>query len=116
MMKKILFVDDEPNVLSAFERQMRNRFTIETALGPEAGLAAMKNWQNYSVIVADMRMPGMDGIELLSKVKEMAPDVVRVMWEEGLRDLTLEIECSRRRFWGHQPARLEPSVSFSPGL
>lgn len=79
MMKKILFVDDEPNVLSAFERQMRNRFTIETALGPEAGLAAMKNWQNYSVIVADMRMPGMDGIELLSKVKEMAPDVVRIM-------------------------------------
>ena len=78
-MKKILFVDDEPNVLSAFQRQLQNQFLIETALGPEAGLAALKDWQNYSVVVADMRMPGMDGVEFLSRIKDAAPDVVRIM-------------------------------------
>lgn len=78
-MKKILFVDDEPNVLAAFERQLRNRMPMETALGPIVGMAALKHWQDYSVIVVDMRMPGMDGVEFLAAAKDLAPDVVRIM-------------------------------------
>ena len=38
MLNRILCVDDEPNVLHAFERQLRKEFDIQTALGPEIGL------------------------------------------------------------------------------
>jgi response regulator RpfG family c-di-GMP phosphodiesterase len=78
-MKKILFVDDEPNVLSAIQRELHQRFEIETAVGPIAGLAALQNGSDYSVVVADMGMPQMTGVEFLAKVREMAPDIVRIM-------------------------------------
>lgn len=78
-MKKILFVDDEPNVLAAFQRQLRKQFNVETALGPIEGLAVLQNHRDYAVVVADMRMPEMNGVEFLAKVKEMAPDIVRMM-------------------------------------
>ncbi len=78
-MKKILFVDDEPNVLAAFQRQLRKQFPVETALGPKEGLAALQSWRDYAVVVADMRMPEMNGVEFLVQVRALAPDVVRMM-------------------------------------
>ena len=91
-MKKILFVDDEPNVLSAFQRQLRKQFTVETALGPIEGLAALRNWQEFAVVVADMRMPEMNGVEFLAQVKAFAPDVVRMMLT-GNADQTTAIDA-----------------------
>ena len=61
-MKKILFVDDEPNVLAAFQRQLRKQFDLVTAEGPVAGLAALQNGHEFAVVVADMRMPEMNGV------------------------------------------------------
>jgi len=78
-MKKILFVDDEPNVLSAIQRQLHGRFEVQTAVGPAPGLEALQNGRDFSVVVADMGMPKMSGVEFLAKACEMAPDVVRVM-------------------------------------
>jgi response regulator RpfG family c-di-GMP phosphodiesterase len=78
-MKKILFVDDEPNVISAIQRQLHQRFQVETAVGPIAGLAALQDGRDFAVVVADMGMPKMSGVEFLAKAREMAPDVVRVM-------------------------------------
>ncbi|HEX3800496.1 MAG TPA: HD domain-containing phosphohydrolase [Verrucomicrobiae bacterium] len=78
-MKKILLVDDEQMLLDALRLSLRKQFPIETACGPIAGLAALKNWQDFSVVVSDMRMPEMTGVEFLAKVKEFAPDVVRIM-------------------------------------
>ena len=46
-MKKILFVDDEPNVLAAFQRQLRKQFDLVTAEGPAAGLAALQNGHEF---------------------------------------------------------------------
>jgi response regulator RpfG family c-di-GMP phosphodiesterase len=77
--KKILFVDDEPNVLSAIQRQLHGRFEVETAIGAKIGLQALQNWQNYSVVVADMGMPDMSGIDFLIQTRQLAPNVVRVM-------------------------------------
>ncbi len=76
---KILFVDDEVNVLDAFKRQLRKRFHFDTALGPEEGLLSVSKKGPYAVVVSDLKMPKMNGIEFLSKVKEMAPDTVRIM-------------------------------------
>ena len=79
MDERILFVDDEKNILEAIQRQLRKKYRIETALGPEHGLAAVTNHGPYAVIVSDLRMPGMDGIQFLSRVKEIAPDSIRMI-------------------------------------
>jgi response regulator RpfG family c-di-GMP phosphodiesterase len=79
MLKRILCVDDEPNVLQAFERQLRRQFELKTALGPELGLRALAEDGPFAVVVSDLRMPGMNGIEFLARVRQTAPDTVRVM-------------------------------------
>ena len=79
MTRKILCVDDDENILSAYQRQLHKEFQIETALGGVPALEAVVQRGPYAVIVADMRMPGMDGIQFLSKVKERVPDSVRMM-------------------------------------
>ncbi len=79
MLEKILFVDDEPNVLSALKRQLRGEYAVDTAGGGKEGLALMKTRGPYAVVVSDLRMPGMDGIDFLMCVKKMAPDTVRIM-------------------------------------
>jgi len=76
---RILFVDDDPNLLASFRRQLRKQFQIETALGGPEGLELVERNGPYSVIVSDFRMPHMDGIEFLARVREMAPDTVRIM-------------------------------------
>ncbi|SPF32385.1 conserved hypothetical protein [Syntrophobacter sp. SbD1] len=92
MPAKILFVDDDPNILAGFERQLRKTFTVETALGGEQGLIAVSGKGPFSVIVSDLRMPGMDGIQFLSRVKEAAPDSVRIMLS-GNADLHAAIDA-----------------------
>jgi response regulator RpfG family c-di-GMP phosphodiesterase len=77
--KKILFVDDEPNVLAAIQRQLFQQFEVETALGPAAGLVALQKARDYSVVVADMGMPQMSGVKFLAEASQMAPNVVRIM-------------------------------------
>lgn len=78
-MTNILFVDDEESLLQGIQRSLRGKLTVDTALGGAAGLAAIQSRGPFAVVVADMRMPGMDGVEFLAKVKEIAPDTVRVM-------------------------------------
>jgi response regulator RpfG family c-di-GMP phosphodiesterase len=92
MTEKILFVDDDPNILASFQRQLRKQFTIETALGPREGLEAIKREGGYAVIVSDLRMPEMDGIQFLSRVREIMPNTVRIMLT-GNADLHAAIEA-----------------------
>jgi response regulator RpfG family c-di-GMP phosphodiesterase len=76
---KILFVDDDVNILSAFKRQLRTLYDIDTAQGGTAGLEKLRTESPFAVVVADLRMPGMDGVQFLSKAKEISPDSVRMM-------------------------------------
>lgn len=76
---KILLVDDEPNVLETFKRQLINKFTLDTAPDGIEGLKCMASRGPFAVIVSDMRMPGMDGIQFLHAVKLKSPDTVRVI-------------------------------------
>ena len=71
-MKRILFVDDEPNILSGLKRMLRPQrkvWDVDFAVSGEAALAAM-DLEPFDIVVTDMRMPGMNGAELLAKVKE----------------------------------------------
>src|SRR5260370_5312802 len=76
--EKILCVDDELNILLALQRQLRKQFHLDSALGAEKALAAIERDGPYAVIVSDLQMPGMNGLELLAKVKEISPDTVRI--------------------------------------
>ncbi len=79
MTKKVLFVDDEPNVLQSIRRSLRKEFDIDTAEGGEEALGKLNANGGYAVIVSDMRMPGMNGVEFLSQAKAQFPDSVRMM-------------------------------------
>jgi response regulator RpfG family c-di-GMP phosphodiesterase len=88
--KRVLFIDDEERILAGFRRNLHGVFEVETAVGPEAGLAMVKDSPPFAVVVSDLRMPGMDGITVLSRVREMRPETVRVMLT-GFADLTAAI-------------------------
>ena len=79
MTSRILFVDDEPNVLEAYQRNLRKRYAIDTATGGEPALKLMAERGPYAVLVADMQMPGMNGVEFLMEAQRRAPDSVRLM-------------------------------------
>lgn len=72
-------MDDEVNILSGIARQQRKRFDIWTAVGGKKGLEVMKEEGPFAIVVADMNMPGMNGIEFLSEVRKCYPDTVRMM-------------------------------------
>ncbi|WP_432738344.1 HD domain-containing phosphohydrolase [Maridesulfovibrio sp. FT414] len=77
--RKILFVDDEQNILDSYRASLRRRFSVETALGPEEGLEKIVKSGPYAVVVSDLKMPKMDGVTFLNKVQELSPDTVRIM-------------------------------------
>jgi FixJ family two-component response regulator len=79
MSDRVLFVDDEPNVLDGIRRQLRNRLNIETAVGAAAGLTMIESKGPFAVVVSDMRMPEMNGARFLSKVNQISPDTVRMV-------------------------------------
>ncbi len=77
--EKILLVDDEPHVLQGYKRSLRNNFDLEIAVGPKEGIEAISSKGPFAVVVSDMQMPEMDGIQLLTQIKKMDPDTVRIM-------------------------------------
>ncbi|MEM9445974.1 MAG: HD domain-containing phosphohydrolase [Verrucomicrobiota bacterium] len=77
--EKVLFVDDDAKILSTMKRQFRSAFIIDTAESGAAGLELLNNGEEYAVIVADMKMPYMDGVEFLKKAKVASHDSIRIM-------------------------------------
>jgi HD-like signal output (HDOD) protein len=94
MIKRLLFVDDEPLILEAFERllrSMRPAWEMTFAEGGEPALAALRQ-KAYDVIVTDMRMPGMSGVELVEVVRRESPQTVRIVLS-GYMEQHLAIKC-----------------------
>lgn len=83
MGERILIVDDDPHLLSALRRQLGENFVLETAQGGEAAIAAVQqsldDHDPFAVVVCDMRMPGLDGIETLKRIRALSGDTVRMM-------------------------------------
>lgn len=80
-MKRVLFVDDEPRVLGGLRRMLRSRlgaWRMEFAGSGREALDTMAT-QPFDVLVADMRMPGMTGMELLDEVRRLYPCTVRIV-------------------------------------
>jgi ActR/RegA family two-component response regulator len=79
MLEKILLVDDDSNILDGYRRSLSREFRIETAQGGEEALGLVAVKGAFAVVVSDMRMPGMDGVQLLASFKSNWPDTIRVM-------------------------------------
>ncbi|MDP1922803.1 MAG: response regulator [Myxococcales bacterium] len=76
---KLLCVDDEPIVLEGMKMNLRRRFEVLTATSGAAALEVLAREPGVAVVMSDMRMPGMDGATLLSKVRVGWPDTVRLL-------------------------------------
>lgn len=75
----LLIVDDEPEVLASLRSLFRREFKVLTAERADQALDILRLGAEVHVIITDQRMPGMTGTELLSKVREEFPDVIRLM-------------------------------------
>lgn len=71
---RVLFVDDEERLLNATERALGDYFEVHTANSGDEALRRIDEAGDYSLIVADQWMPGMNGVELIDKIRRAAPD------------------------------------------
>jgi HD-like signal output (HDOD) protein len=87
-MKRLLFVDDEQPALEALCHRLLRRSRKWSIDGATSGLAAIEQMerQPYDVIVTDMRMPGMDGAQLLGIISNRWPQTIRIVLS-GYADL-----------------------------
>jgi len=81
MLKRILFVDDEPLVLKGLERSLRSlrkEWEMVFAVGAQEALEALTR-ADFDIVVTDMKMPGMDGAQLLEEVRKRSPKSLRMI-------------------------------------
>ena len=79
MNPKILFVDDEPNLLQSVRRGLRGSYDLHFAEGGLAGLRQLRTEGPFAVVVSDMQMPQFSGLQVLAEAKKLSPDTVRIM-------------------------------------
>jgi len=72
---KVLYVDDELINLKLFELTFKNEFNILTALSGEEGLGIFEKERDIDVVVSDVRMPGLNGLEFIEKIKSDRPEI-----------------------------------------
>ena len=75
----VLCVDDDANVLASLARSLQCDFTVRTAQSGAVALSLLNDGAEYAAILADMKMPCMDGLEFLAQASRIAPDTVAAM-------------------------------------
>jgi response regulator RpfG family c-di-GMP phosphodiesterase len=76
---RVLWVDDNPRVISTVTQALQRHFAITTATSGEAGLQLLETAGPFAVLVADLCLPGIYNTTLFVRAREIAPDTVRVM-------------------------------------
>ena len=88
----ILIVDDEENVLKSLLRLFRaDNYEISTASNGKDGLKLVKE-ENFHLVISDYRMPEMDGVEFLKRVRRMSPDTIRMILT-GYTDVNIAVSA-----------------------
>ncbi|MBN1788997.1 MAG: response regulator [Bacteroidales bacterium] len=75
-MKTLLYVDDEPINLRLFAINFKNKFHVLSAGSGFEGLSLLKSSPETRIVISDMKMPGMNGIEFIKKVKKEFPEIL----------------------------------------
>jgi DNA-binding NtrC family response regulator len=106
MKGRILLVDDEAIVLRSCQRILGDAYEVDTA---RDGLEALVkvNENDYDVLILDIKMPKMDGVEVLRRVKEARPDVDVIMIT-GLHDITTAVKAMKLGALDYLPKPFEP--------
>ncbi|MBW2263083.1 MAG: hybrid sensor histidine kinase/response regulator [Deltaproteobacteria bacterium] len=76
--RTILLIDDELDSLEPVQMLLEDDYAVFTAEGGEAALRLLEN-EAVDMVIADQRMPGMTGVELLARVRELCPEIVRLI-------------------------------------
>jgi len=92
MTEKVLLVDDEPKLLRALSRRLKKSFDLTSAESGAEALEVVRTQGPFAVVVSDMNMPEMSGVEFLEKLYAQAPDTVRMMLT-GNADQTTAIDA-----------------------
>jgi len=105
MSKKIsiLFVDDEPNILDGLRRlfhSMKNEWEIYYVYSGKDAIKLIEE-KEIDIIFSDMKMPEIDGVDLLQEVKKLKPGMTRIILSENSdRDMILQASKSAHQFLG----------------
>ena len=76
---KLLCVDDEQPVLQGLKLHLSQKYEVHTADSGQEALKVFDEEGPFPVVLSDARMPGMDGIELLSHIRQKSPDTLRLL-------------------------------------
>ncbi len=75
MSKKILYVDDEQINLDLFRLTFRKKYEVVIALSGREGIEYVKSDRDIAMVFSDMKMPSMNGLEFISEVKNINPEL-----------------------------------------
>lgn len=101
VMQKILIVDDEAAVTDAMRRMLAGRYDVSTANNGEEALGVVDRNGPFSAVIADYSMPGMNGVELLSRLRQSEAAGSRMMLTgQGSRQVAVDSinRCGVSRF------------------
>ncbi len=103
----ILYVDDEPDNLRIFELTFRRDFSILTARDAEEGLRIL-NENPVAVVLSDQRMPGMGGVEFLSRARNLDAKAIRILMTAFGDAETLELAINDGSIYRYIPKPWDP--------
>ncbi len=91
-MDSILLVDDDPNILKGYKRNLRSKYDVVTAGSAHEALDILRKGRKFVVIISDYSMPGMNGVEFLNLASRINKDSVRILLT-GYANLEMAIEA-----------------------
>ena len=109
----VLLVDDEVSFVETFSERLELRnFEISKAFSGEEALRILEENQNVEVVILDVKMPGMDGIETLTAIKRKNP-LVEVMMLSGHADVESAIEGMKQGAYDYlmKPVDMEQIIT-----
>lgn len=92
MTNRVLFVDDDRSILNTLERNLGFDFDLRVVDSGAAALKVVQREGDFSVVVVDMKMPGMSGLQTITALREVDPKIVFIMLS-GNQDSTTEVDA-----------------------
>jgi len=77
--RRVLFVDDDASLLFLYKELLEEIYPVHLAVGGKQALKKIARGNRYAVVISDLKMPGLGGIDLLSEVRKEQPDAVRII-------------------------------------
>jgi CheY-like chemotaxis protein len=113
MNKKILFIDGDPSALELYPQILQDEFEIATAVSGEKGLLVLRNDGSYATVIADMQMPGMDGVQFLERAQPGSEHHASV--DPGKDGYRLPGQCRQRRVYLPLAGEIAPASRAEKG-